>query len=418
MLRWLWGNLGSLILAFVLALAVWIVALTNADPTETRELDPIPIEYSGLRQGLLIIGEPPPTSGSITVRAPLSVWEQIGSDDVRLTADMGSLEEGTHDLIVESIISVQPAQISAWDPGSVAVTLERSATASLDIDIVPVGEPQLGYRTTSISASPERVIILGPLSKVDQVVSVVATVNILERREDFDVMVALVAVDGGGNVVESVDLDPDTIQVSVAVEPRERFRLVSVVPNLEGEEQLADAGYRLTDVSVTPEVITVFSSDPTALQGLPGFVLTTPFDLSGATGDLERRLSLDLPNGVSPVEDQGVLVKVSISPVEGTITVNRLVDMRGLTDGLFASLSPEAVEIILNGPLPTLNSLQLGDVRVIVDLLDLGVGIHQVRPLIIIAPTDVEHEPVFPSTIEITISAEPPEPPPTPIPPP
>ncbi len=197
MLRWLWGNLGSLILAFVLALAVWIVALTNADPTETRELGPIPIEYSGLRQGLLIIGEPPPTSGSITVRAPLSVWEQIGSDDVRLTADMESLEEGTHDLIVESIISVLPAQISAWDPGSVAVTLERSATASLDIDIVPVGEPQLGYRTTSISASPERVIILGPLSKVDQVVSVVATVNVLERREDFDVMVALVAVDGG-----------------------------------------------------------------------------------------------------------------------------------------------------------------------------------------------------------------------------
>jgi YbbR domain-containing protein len=203
--------------------------------------------------------------------------------------------------------------------------------------------------------------------------------------------------------------------VIVAIEPRERFRLVSVVPNLEGEEQLADGGYRLTDVSVTPEVITVFSSDPTALEGLPGFVLTSPFDLSGATGDLERRLSLDLPDGVSPVEDQGVLVKVSISPVEGTITVNRLVEIRGLTDGLFAALSPDAVEIILNGPLPTLNSLQLEDVRVIVDLLDLDVGVHQIPALIIIAPTDVENEPVFPSTIEITISADPP---PTPTPPP
>jgi YbbR domain-containing protein len=120
-----------------------------------------------------------------------------------------------------------------------------------------------------------------------------------------------------------------------------------------------------------------------------------------------------LPEGVSPVEDQGVLVKVSISPVEGTITVSRLVEFRGLTDRLFAKLSPEAVEIILNGPLPTLNSLQLEDVRVIVDLLDLEVGVHLVSPLILIAPTDVEHDPVFPSTIEITISAEPP---PTPVP--
>ena len=78
MLRWLWGNLGSLLLAFILAFAVWIVAVTNADPTETRELSPIPIQYSGLRQGLLVVGEPPPIAGNATGRAPLSVWEQIG----------------------------------------------------------------------------------------------------------------------------------------------------------------------------------------------------------------------------------------------------------------------------------------------------------------------------------------------------
>ncbi len=415
MLRWLWNNLGSLLLAFILALAVWIVAVTNADPTETRELGPIPIDYSGLRQGLLVVGEPPPTDGFATVRAPLSVWEQIGTQSVILAVNLEGLEEGPHELPVETRVDVQPAQVSQWNPGTISLTLERAATTSLDIDVVAVGEPQLGYRTTSVSTSPEKAIVLGPLSQVDQVVSIIATVNVLERREDFEVEVPLTAVDGGGNIVETVELDPDTTQVTVAIEPRERFRLVSVVPNLEGEELLADAGYRLTDVSVTPEVITVFSSDPTALEGLPGFVLTSPFDLSGATGNLERRLSLDLPNGVSPVEDQGVLVKVSISPVEGTITVNRLVEIRGLTDGLYAALSPEAVEIILNGPLPTLNSLQLEDVRVIVDLLDLDVGVHQIPALILIAPTDVESEPVFPSTIEITISAEPP---PTPIPPP
>ena len=415
MLRWLWGNLGSLLLAFILAFAVWIVAVTNADPAETRELSPIPIQYLGLRQGLLVVGEPPPIAGNATVRAPLSVWEQIGVQSVALAVHLEGLEEGTHELTVETSIDVQPAQVSQWNPASISLTLERAATASLPIDIVAVGEPQLGYRTTSVSSSPEKAIILGPLSQVDQVVSIVATVNVLERRENFEVEVPLSAVDGGGNIIESVELDPDTTKVIVAIEPRERFRLVSVVPNLEGEEQLADRGYRLTDVSVTPEVITVFSSDPIALQGLPGFVLTSPFNLSGATGDLERRLSLDLPNGVSPVEDQGVLVKVSISPVEGTVTVNRLVEIRGLTDGLYAALSPEAVEIILNGPLPTLNSLQLEDVRVIVDLLDLDVGVHQLPALILIAPTDVESEPVFPSTIEITISADPP---PTPTPPP
>ncbi len=415
MLRWLWRNLGSLLLAFILALAVWIIAVTNADPTETRELGPIPIDYSGLRQSLLIVGDPPPSTGSVTVRAPLSVWEQIGPDNVVLAVNLAGLEEGTHKLAVETSLDVRLAQVSGWDPESISLTLERAATASLDIEIKTVGEPQLGFRTTLVDSSPERAVILGPLSQVDRVVSVVVAVNVLERREDFEQVASLSAVDADGNIVEGVELDPGEAQVRVAIEPRERFRLVSVVPNLEGEEQLAAAGYRLTDVSVTPEVITVFSSDPTALQDLPGFVLTSPFDLTGATGNLERRLSLDLPQGVSPVEDQGVLVKVSISPVEGTITVNRMVEVRGLTDALYARLSPEAVDIILNGPLPTLNSLQLEDVRVILDLLDLDIGIYQIPPLVIIARTDVEHERVFPSTIEITITADPP---PTPTPPP
>ena len=415
MLRWLWRNLGSLLLAFILALAVWIVAVTNADPTETRELGPIPIDYSGLRQSLLIVGDPPPTMGSVTVRAPLSVWEQIGLDNVRLAVNLEGLEEGTHELAVESSVDVLPAQVTEWDPGSIALTLERAATASLEIEIETVGEPQLGFRTTSVDSSPERAVILGPLSQVDRVVSVVAAVNVLERREDFEQETSLTPVDADGNIVDGIELDPEVAQIRVAIEPRERFRLVSVVPNFEGEQQLAEAGYRLTDVSVTPEVITVFSSDPAALQGLPGFVLTSPFNLGGATGDIERRLSLDLPQGVSIVEDQGVLVKVSILPVERTITVSRLVEVRALTDGLYPQLSPEAVDIILNGPLPTLNSLQLEDVRVILDLIDLGIGIHQVTPLVIIAPTDVEHEPIFPSTIEVTITADPP---PTPVPPP
>jgi YbbR domain-containing protein len=408
-LRWLWGNLASLLLAFILAAAVWIVAVISEDPTDTRELpSPVAIDYIGLRQGLLIVGDPPPTSGRVTLRAPLSVWDLVSLDSVGLTVDLTGLEEGTHSLQVEPILSVQPARVEAHQPESVTLTLERAATTSVDVEVVTLGEPQLGYRTSAAGASPARTILLGAVSQVDQLASVRAEVNVTDRREDFEQEVTLVALDGAGNRLLGLQFDPARVLVTVQIEPRERFQLVSVVPNLEGEEQLADAGYRLTDVSVTPEVVTVFSADPEALEALPGFVLTLPLDLSGATGDLERRLSLALPAGISPVENQGVLVRVSIAPVEGTITLSRVVEVRGLAVGLFAQLSPESVDIILTGPLPTLNSLQLEDVRVIVDLLDLGPGTHQILPQVIISPTDVESEPVFPATIQVTISTTPP----------
>ncbi len=408
-LRWLWGNLSSLLLAFILAVAVWIVALISEDPTDTRELpSPVAIDYIGPRQGLMIVGDIPPASGRVTLRAPLSIWDLIGLDSVGLRVDLTGLEEGTHSLQVEPILGIQPARVEDYQPQSVTVTLERAATTSLDVDVVTLGEPQLGYRTTSANASPARTIVLGAASQVEQLATVRAEVNVSDKREDFEQEVTLVALGGAGNRLLGLQFDPARVLVTVQIEPRERFRLVSVVPNLEGEEALSDAGYRLTDVSVTPEVVTVFSADPEALAALPGFVLTLPLDLSGATGDLERRLSLDLPAGISPVENQGVLVRVSIAPVEGTITLSRVVEVRGLAVGLFAQLSPEAVDIILSGPLPTLNSLQLEDVRVIVDLLDLGPGIHQILPQVIISPTDVENEPVFPATIQVTISNTPP----------
>jgi YbbR domain-containing protein len=414
MLRWFWKNLSSLVLALALATLVWIVAVTNENPTEIRELGPISINYIGLRQGLLIVGEEPPSNGSVSVRAPISIWELISAESVSLTVDIGGLEEGTHRLPVEPTLDVRPALVSEFDPISVQLTLERAATSSLDIEILTIGEPQLGYRTTASTASPDRAIVLGPVSVVQRVDTIRADVNVTDRRQNFESEVPLITFDRAGNLIEDVELDPATVLVQVEIEPRERFRLVSVVPDLAGEENLAEQGYRLTDVSVTPEVVTVFSADQAALDELPGFVFTLPLDLTGATGDLERRLSLDLPEQISPVEGQGVLVQVSISPVEGTITIDRQVEIRGLAEGLFAQLSPGQVEIILNGPLPALNSLQLEDVRVIVDLLDLEIGTHAVPPQVIIAPTDVEHEPIFPSTIEVTITNSPPAPTPTP----
>lgn len=413
MARWLWNNLSSLVLAFVLAIAVWIVAVTSEDPTDVRQLSSIPIQYNGLRQGLLIVGGRP-ANGTATIRAPVSVWDLISQDQVSLTVDLSGLSEGTHQIPVVPSVGVRPAQVTSYDPSQVELTIERAATASFDVAVVTVGEPQLGYRVSAASATPQRTVVYGPASLVNQVAGVHAEINVADRREALDLDVQLAPVDSAGDPISGLELDPASSQVSVTIEPRERFRLVSVVPNLTGEEALAEAGYRLTDVSVTPEVVTVFSSDPQALEAIPGFVQTLPFDLTGATGNLERRLSLDLPSDVSPVEDQGVLVQVSISPVEGTITVTREVQVRGLAEGLFAQVSPDQVDIIVTGPLPTLNALQGDDVRVIVDLLDLEVGTHQVQPSVIIAPTDVQHEPVFPSTIEVTITNVPPTPTPAP----
>ena len=409
MLRWIWQNLSSLALALILGMVVWVAAILNADPTETQELaSPVEIEYSGLRQGLRIVGEAPPQNGTVSLRAPRSAWTSITPELAHLKVNLAGLEEGIHTLNIEPSVELKTARVDTYEPQTVTLTLEREATASVVIKVALIGEPQLGYRTAHASASPERAIILGPLSLVDRVQEIRASINVDDALQDFEQEVPLVPLDGEGNVIEGLELDPLVALVSTRIEPRERFRLVSVIPKLEGEDQLVEAGYQINDVIVDPSVVTVFSADPDALEALPGFVETLPLDITEASGDVERRLALDLPEGISLVEEQSVLVQVSVSPIVRTLTIIRTIETSNLAPALFAQLSPETISIILSGPLPTINAMGTDDVRVIVDLLDLEPGTHQVAPVVIIAPTDVDQESIFPTLIEVIISATPP----------
>jgi YbbR domain-containing protein len=180
-------------------------------------------------------------------------------------------------------------------------------------------------------------------------------------------------------------------------------------------EGFVEPGYYLTNVSVTPPIVTVFSSDPSAVESLPGFVETVPLQLTGAKQDIERRLAINLPQGVSLVGGQDVLVQVSIAAIQESRTITLAVEIQGLGPSLFAQPSPDTVGVIVTGPLTSLETLGADTIRAILDLLDRGPGTHQVTPQVIGLPSDVTVQTILPSTIEVQISTTPlPTPSPTP----
>ena len=60
-MRWLAINIRTLLLAFVLAVAVWISAVTAADPDEVRAPLAVPLEIIGQDPSLVITSELPST---------------------------------------------------------------------------------------------------------------------------------------------------------------------------------------------------------------------------------------------------------------------------------------------------------------------------------------------------------------------
>ncbi len=101
----------------------------------------------------------------------------------------------------------------------------------------------------------------------------------------------------------------------------QRYGYRNVVVTVLVEGQVAD-GYRLTNTTVFPPLVTVFSSDPAIVNELPGYVNTVPLNLTGLKDDVDISLPLNLPEGVSVVDDRtSVLVRLSVAAVQSSMPV-------------------------------------------------------------------------------------------------
>jgi YbbR domain-containing protein len=401
-LRWFVSNLSTLILALVLAVVVWISAVTAANPNieETRS---VPLELIGLDSDMLVIGNVP-TQVRVTLEAPSSVMDSISASEnaVQAWVDISGLEPGTHDLEVQVQInpSFRPVRRISVIPEIVSITLEPLLTRTYPVNLEVTGEPAVGYQKGRLNSEPASVTISGAASLVTQIEGVNAALDISGATETIEKDVALVSIDQNGEPVSGVTITPQDVSVIQPVFLQGGYRNVIVRVVTTGQPA---NGYKLTNITVSPLNVVVFSSDPQLVNDLPGYVETEPVDLTDAVDDIDTYVVINLPEGVTLVGDQFVLVQVSIAAIEGSLTMSLPITPIGLLPIHTAVISPESVDVILSGPVPVLDMLSPDDVRVVVDVSDLELGIYQLEPIVDIIPDRIVIEAVLPTTVEIEI---------------
>jgi YbbR domain-containing protein len=401
-LRWLVSNLSTLILALVLAVVVWISAVTAANPNieQTRSVS---LDLVGLDPDMLVVGNVP-TQVRVTLEAPSSVMDSMSASEnaVQAWVDISGSEPGTHDLGVQVQInpSFRPVRRISVIPEIVSINLEPLLTRTYPINLEVTGEPAVGYQKGRLSSVPSSVTISGAASLVTQIEEVNASMDISGATETIDRDVALVAVDQNGEPVSGVTITPLDVSVTQPIFLQGGYRNVIVRVVTTGQPA---NGYKLTNITVSPLNVVVFSSDPQLVNDLPGYVETEPVDLTDAVDDIDTYVVINLPEGVTMVGDQFVLVQVSIAAIEGSLTMSLPVIPIGLLPIHTALISPESVDVILSGPVPVLDMLSPDDVRVVVDVSDLELGIYQLEPIVDIIPDRIVVEAVLPSTVELEI---------------
>ncbi len=403
MFHWFMRNLRTLLIALILALAVWVSAVTAADPDEVRTYPrPVALEVLGQDPGLVVVGSLPERV-LVTLRAPRSVWDELSANDsqVRAILDLSGLEAGKHSRTIQIQVRARPVRVVTVSPARLDLTLETLATQSFPVLFSLRGEPAVGYQAGTASLEPREVAISGPQSQLELVDHLQVELSIAGVRQDFQGALPLRVLDAKGLPVTGLSVSPENIQGRLPVTQQGGYRDIAVKVAVRGQ---VAGGYRLTNISVFPPVLTVYSANPAVVNDLPGFVETEPLNLNGASQNIDTRIALTLPDGVSIVGDQTVHVQVGIDAIEGSLSLNGLpVEVVGLAPGLKAQISPALVDVILTGPLPVLDKLTPGEVKFVIDLTGFESGVHQAVPQPQILIADIRVQSLNPGTIEVSI---------------
>ena len=400
--------LPSLILAFILSVTVWITAVTASDPVEERVFPhPVPVEIIGQDPGLVITSDVP-SPVTITLSAPASIWARISNDQVavRALADLSGLKSGKYDVPVQIQVDTRPAEVVSYSPRTFTVALENLETHSFNLQVNRHGEPAIGFQAETPTLSQSVVTVSGPKSVVDRVAQVIVDLDLTAATETINRLVPLQAVDANNNPLPGINLSPDKVTVTQSITQRGGYRNVVVKVTLAGA---VATGYRLTNITVSPPAITVFSTNPQLVANLPGYIETTMLNLNNIKQDLDTRLAINLPAGISVVGDSTVLVQVGVAAIEGSLTfTNNKVEVNGLPAGMSAAISPETVDVILSGPLPVLDTLRTENLRVYVDLSAVvKIGTYQRTPQVEILVSDLIVESILPESVEVMVTVAP-----------
>lgn len=395
----------TLLLAIILAFTTWVAAVNSSDPNEMKAYgQPVTINILGQDPQMVIQGEISDTV-TIVLNAPQSSWNTLNNQSGLIQAfiDLSGLEEGTYQVPVQVQVNIRPMEIVSVSPSVVTVTLEKLTSKTLPVSLVMTGEPEIGYETGSVTLSPSQIVVSGPASQVEQINRVRATISLLQAKETIQASLPVQAVDLSGDPLDGLTYSPRTIEATIPLSAKGGYR--NVVVKVVTQGKLAN-GYSLSNISVNPPTVTVYSSDSTQVDALPGYVETQPINLDSLRSDVNLPVDLSLPEGVSLVGQQQVMIQIGIHAIQSSVSFSKLkVNVENLSEGLSASISPGTVDVILSGPLPVLEKVKAENLQVILDLKDKLPGTYQVIPVIITNSDEITVESVLPGTIEVVVQS-------------
>lgn len=378
----------TLLLAMLLAVVAWLLIIDRVNPPISDAFNGVELRVTNQPEDLVLTTSVP-TAVAVNAQAPRDVLSNLLPQSFRASLDLSGLEAEVHRVPVDIRPSDPRVRVIGVDPPAVDIELQpfASKTMTVALDIQDPESLPFSYEIgLEPSVNPGQVTVQGPLDLVERAVKAETQIALRGARSDVQEERPVVVRDANDQAISGLSVVPERVQVTVPIRQRFGTKDAAVHAVISGT---VASGYWIRNISVSPQTVTLLGP-PTVLNEMGGFVDTVAIDVTGAAGDVVRRVPLDPPPGVSALNQQGafegsVEVRISIVPQQGNLRLTLPVDVIGATEGTTVSKSPASVDVILSGALPVLDEVNADPklVRVVVDVSGLSTGTYDLTPTLV-----------------------------------
>ena len=295
-------NLPAKILALLGAVVLWFFVMNDQNPSVNSTFT-VPVYTINGPDGYTV--KLNPRDVTVKVKAPRASFTATKPDDFKAYVDLEDAVEGTNKLKVRTVVP-QGFEVVDISDEIIEVTMEALVEKQLAVNIQVTGNTGAHSALDKIIPEKDSVKVTGPRTNVERVNRVVGYINLANNTSDFTMKVKLTPIDVDGNIVDSVSLSTQEIDVTAKILSGVDKKVVSIKPAYSG---VPAQNFEVSVVSAQPDKVEI-TGKTEVLEKLSE-IFTDTVVVDGANADIIKDVNLVLPDGIiSP--SQKVKVKIQI----------------------------------------------------------------------------------------------------------
>lgn len=297
-----------LVVSLLVAVALWMVVISDRNPTDTEFMRGIDISYINSENmtasGLNIISVSSETT-DVKISGRLTELQSFTRQNLSATLDMsGILAPGYYDLPINITQTKSGVSVESVEPKNITVRVDYIETNKREVEVKFIGEASESIEIISAKPAVASVTIEGPEKTLDSISKAVATINLAEITESCSVNTQIKLVDASGMEIGDKEVKVSSTSTTVDIDVI-HLKTVPVQVILDGEVDVE--GKRISIVSKPKDVI--LKGDKNILEGIEKVDTESILHIPESSAVISAKLVL--PEGVM-CETETVSVEFTI----------------------------------------------------------------------------------------------------------